>query len=304
MKIAVVGLGNMGRALAHRLLDEGHSVAVWNRTSGRSAEFERRGVTALTSPDDVEQDSDAVVLCLADDSSTLDVAAPSDVKREAWARSVVVNTGTVSPGTAVRLTELYGAQSVAAPIIGAPHAVRSGAASVILGGSADARHRLAPLLTCFSETLETGEDATRAVVLKLLHNQMLLVGLTVSAEAIRIGRAAGVDDDTLARMLQDSAQMPAGLKNRVPGLFDPQHSGWFSSPLAAKDIALALDLTGGDELLPVTEAARQTYLRVSRDGWGDADITAAVEIGANTESHISPKARTARRGDTPRLGSP
>lgn len=270
----------MGRALSDRLLDEGHSLVVWNRTPGRTDEFERRGASALESLDDVVEGIDGVVLCLADDVSTLDVAAPGGAVRDAWAGSVVVNTGTVSPGTAVRLAELYGAQNVAAPIIGAPHAVRSGAASVILGGSADARRRLAPLWECFSESLETGEDATRAVVLKLLHNQMLLVGLTVSAEAIRIGRAAGIDDDTLAQMLRDSAQMPAGLKNRISGLFDPQHTGWFSSPLAAKDITLALDLTGGGQPLPVTEAARQTYLSVSRNGWDDADITAAIELGS------------------------
>ena len=71
MRIAIIGLGRMGRALADRLLDDSHEVSVWNRTPGRAAELQERGARVLGSADDVHEESDAVLLCLAD------AAAPS-----------------------------------------------------------------------------------------------------------------------------------------------------------------------------------------------------------------------------------
>ena len=76
MRIAIIGLGRMGRALAERLLEEGHQVSVWNRTAGRAAALQEQGARAMDSVDDVGDECDAVFLCLADDRSTLDVAAP------------------------------------------------------------------------------------------------------------------------------------------------------------------------------------------------------------------------------------
>jgi 3-hydroxyisobutyrate dehydrogenase-like beta-hydroxyacid dehydrogenase len=76
MRIAIIGLGRMGRALAERLLDEGHEVSVWNRTPGRAGALRERGAGVMGSPDDGGDERDAVFLCLADDRSTLDAVAP------------------------------------------------------------------------------------------------------------------------------------------------------------------------------------------------------------------------------------
>ena len=76
MRIAVIGLGRMGRALAERLLEEGHQVSVWNRTAGRAAALQEQGARVIGSADDIGEECGAVFLCLADDRSTLDVAAP------------------------------------------------------------------------------------------------------------------------------------------------------------------------------------------------------------------------------------
>jgi 3-hydroxyisobutyrate dehydrogenase-like beta-hydroxyacid dehydrogenase len=109
---------------------------------------------------------------------------------------------------------------------------------------------------------------------------MLLVQLAVIAETLRAGRAAGIDDATLATTLRESTMMPAGLRNRIDVFFDPDHVGWFSSALGAKDVTLFLDLAKGSGApLPVTEAARDAYRQVVQDGWETHDVTALVEYG-------------------------
>jgi 3-hydroxyisobutyrate dehydrogenase-like beta-hydroxyacid dehydrogenase len=279
MCVAIIGLGRMGRAFADRLLDESHEVSVWNRTPGRADALQERGARVMACADDVGADVDVVVLFLADDQSTLDVAAPNGEARASWAQTVVVNTGTVAPEVITAVATAYGDRFVNAPILGAPHAVRTGVASFVVGGPASARAALVPVWTAFAGALDVGDHPETAATIKLLNNQMLLVQLAVIAETIRAGRAAGIDDTTLAATLRGSPMMPAGLRNRIDVLFDPDHAGWFTSAQAAKDVSLALDLAKGGPPLPVTEAARDAYRQVAQDGWQTHDVSALVEYG-------------------------
>jgi len=234
----------------------------------------------MGSADDIGDECDAVFLCLADDQSTLDVAVPQGEARASWAPTLVVNTGTVAPDVISALAHAYGERFVNAQIIAAPQALRSGAAKFIVGGPASGRATLLPLWKGFAGTLDVGERPQTAAVIKLLNNQMLLVQLAVIAETVRAGRAAGVDDAALATTLRESAMMPAGLRNRIDVLFDPDHAGWFSTVQGAKDVTLFLDLAKGSGApLPVTEAARDAYRQVAQDGWETHDITALVEYG-------------------------
>ena len=218
----------------------------------------------MASADDIGDECDAVFLCLADDQSTLDVAVPQGEARASWAPTLVVNTGTVAPDVLSALAHADGERFVDAQIIGAPQALRSGAAKFIVGGPASGRAALLPLWNGFAGALDVGERPQTAAVIKLLNNQMLLVELAVIAETLRAGRAASVDDATLAATLRESAMMPAGLRNRIDVFFDPDHTGWFSSVQGAKDVTLFLDLAKGSGTpLPVTEAAREEIGRAS-----------------------------------------
>jgi 3-hydroxyisobutyrate dehydrogenase-like beta-hydroxyacid dehydrogenase len=280
MTVAVIGLGRMGRALAERLLEKGHQVSVWNRTPGRAGALQEQGAQVMGSADHLGDECDAVFLCLADDQSTLDVAAPQGAARSSWARTLVVNTGTVAPDVIVALGHAYGERFVNAQIIAAPQALCSGAAKFIVGGPASSRAKLLPLWNDFAGALDVGDRPQTAAVIKLLNNQMLLVQLAVIAETVRAGRSAGVDDATLATTLRESAMMPTGLRNRIDVLFDPDHAGWFSTVQGAKDVTLFLDLAKGSGApLPVTEAARDAYRQVAQDGWETHDVTALVEYG-------------------------
>jgi 3-hydroxyisobutyrate dehydrogenase-like beta-hydroxyacid dehydrogenase len=156
MRIAIIGLGRMGRAFADRLLDEGHEVSVWNRTPGRADALQDRGARVMGSADDVGDEVDVVFLFLADDQSTLDVAVPNGAARASWAQTLVVNTGTVALEVITALGQAYGDGFVNAPILGAPQAVHSGAATFVVAGPPSARAALVPVWTAFAGVLDVG----------------------------------------------------------------------------------------------------------------------------------------------------
>ena len=248
----------------------------------------------MGSVDDVHE-SDAVLLCLADDRSTLDVATPKGEARASWAQTLVVNTATVAPDAITALVKAYGDRFVAAEILGAPQAVRSGAATFVVGGPASAREALAPLWNVFAGVLDVGDRPETAAIMKLLNNQMLLAQVAVIAETVRAGRAAGIDDTTLAATLRESKMMPEGLRNRIDVFFDPDHAGWFNSVQAVKDVTLALELAQGGAPLPVTEAARDAYRQVVQDGWQTHDVTTLVEYGRLAVAGLAGAAALSRK---------
>ena len=212
-----------------------------------------------------------------------------------WAQTLVVNTATVAPDAITALVKAYGDRFVAAEILGAPQAVRSGTATFVVGGPASARAALAPVWSVFAGVLDVGDRAETAAIMKLLNNQMLLAQVAVIAETVRAGRAAGIDDTTLAATLRESKMMPEGLRNRIDVLFDPDHAGWFNSVQAVKDATLALELAQGGAPLPVTEAARDAYRQVVQDGWQTHDVTTLVEYGRLAVAGLAGAAALSRK---------
>lgn len=280
MRVAVMGLGFMGSAFAGRFLETGHEVQGWNRTPGKADALIAEGLTELSSPDDIADDTDAIFVSLSDDKSVLALAVPQAGGRPAWEGKYIVCTSTVSAEAYAKLEEAYGDRFLASPVLAAPAAVRKGQAILLLAGSQGARTDLAPLWEQFSTVLDLGSTPATASTVKLLNTHMMLANVAVYAETVRIGREAGVDDEFLAKMFDASPTVPeGGLRARLDGFFDPDHKGWFSSPLAAKDLSLALELAPDGDTFPVTIAARDAYLRVADEGWADVDITGVVELG-------------------------
>jgi 3-hydroxyisobutyrate dehydrogenase-like beta-hydroxyacid dehydrogenase len=73
MRLAVFGMGNMGRAFAARALERGHQVTVWNRTANRAADLISGGALETHSPKEAVAGSDVVLMVLADDNAVLSV---------------------------------------------------------------------------------------------------------------------------------------------------------------------------------------------------------------------------------------
>ena len=68
MKIGFIGLGQMGRSMANRLLDRGYPLSVWNRSAAAAETFRQRGATVTTRPEQLF-DCDVVITMLADDAA-------------------------------------------------------------------------------------------------------------------------------------------------------------------------------------------------------------------------------------------
>ena len=275
VRTAVLGMGQMGRALAGRLLATGHEVTVWNRTPGRVEALRARGAGEAADPGAAATGADVTILVLADDEAVRDVAArlnPDGLP------GVVVNCSTVAPQTTAWLDARF-ANLIAAPILGAPAAVESGQAVYLLAGRPAVVDGFAGWWEGIGALRRVGNEPALASAAKLMANYLLLTGLAALGEAIAIGRAGGLDDGYLRSFLTEVPLVAPALRNRLDNAMGDDHAGWFTTLLGAKDVRLAAELgeAAGAEL-PLARLVEGRYREAAERGWAADDIAAVAEL--------------------------
>lgn len=281
MRIAVLGMGQMGRALAGRLLDAGHAVPVWNRTPGRADELLTRGATECATAGEAAEGADVVMASLTDDRAARAVLAPDDAPLQGvGSGAVVVDCSSVSPDTTRFLAHIYDGRFAAAPIMGSPDALANGTAALAIAGPPAVLDRLDPAWSAIGDHVRRcGDDPGRALVVKLVNNFLLLSGIAALAEAVAVAQSAGLEDDLLRDLLGSSPLVAAGLQNRLENIIERRHAGWFPTPLGAKDMGLFGDLARSVGLtLPLADSVRGRYLAATQNGLAEADIGAVVNL--------------------------
>lgn len=280
LPVSVLGMGRMGRGIAGRLLDAGHAVTVWNRTSGKAGGLVDRGADERSTPEAATSGATVVLAPLTDDDAVRSVLAPHGRPLALPPDTIVVDCGTVSPATTRFLAATYPGAFVAAPVLGSPEAVASGSATQLVAGPEDLVDRLAPVWSATAaRTVRCGDDPARASELKLLNNYLLLAGVATLAEVVATAQRAGIEDGFLEAFLGSSPLVATGLHNRLEQVIGRGGEGWFATPLGAKDMSLALSMAEGMGLrLPLAEAVHQVYRRAADEGLADADIAGVVSL--------------------------
>jgi 3-hydroxyisobutyrate dehydrogenase-like beta-hydroxyacid dehydrogenase len=278
MDVAVLGMGRMGSALAARLLEGGHRVTVWNRSTGKAGEVVAAGAREALSVADAVEGVDAAITMLANDDAVRAVAF-GELRSSIDPQTVCVDCSTVSPKLSGELAEAFPDRFLALPVVGGPAAVRAGQAVFLAGGSDGVVGRLEPVLSSLSDTVRRYDAAPLALIAKLTTNLLLLSEVVALAESFAVGRSGGLSDDQLRDLLGASPTVPPALMNRFEGVLTGSLDGWWATVLGAKDAGLALDVArAADVELPAATVVRRLYQKAAESGLAHADIAAVTEL--------------------------
>ena len=266
MRIAILGMGNMGSAFAARAIETGHQTTVWNRTPGRVSALVASGATEADSIATAAAGADVVLVVLSDDTAVLDVClGDHGVLASLEPDAVFANVSTVSPETARRLAE-EGPQGrvLDAPVMGSPAMIAGGFGRFLIGGPASTITAVETLWNDLGSGYSHCGPVGTGATMKILANSLLITGVASLAEAIATARRLAIPDDFLRTLLAESPVISLASNLRLDSLLDPTHPGWFSPSLARKDLRLAIDLaerTGvGVRIGPVAESLLTTVI--------------------------------------------
>jgi 3-hydroxyisobutyrate dehydrogenase len=269
--VAVLGTGAMGRGIASRLAQTGHTVRAWNRTPA-NAQLDEVGITLCATPAAAAGDAAHVLLVLADDAAVEEVM--SGLAGHLTADQLVLNLGTVSAGLIRRLASSAPIADVG--MLGNANHARTGDLRLYLGCDPAQVERAQEVLTHLAKEVRHVGPLGTGMNLKLALNLLMGLEMQALAEVITLGETLGIDRRDLLDTVRGS-----GFSAPVMGFKSLRMaSGRYSAPdfrlgLMAKDLQLAVQTA--DRALPMATAACQAHLDACAAGWADYDCAAIAD---------------------------
>jgi 3-hydroxyisobutyrate dehydrogenase-like beta-hydroxyacid dehydrogenase len=273
-RVAILGTGKMGSAIATRLSAAGFEVVLWNRTRSRA---EALGVgTVAETPAAAARKADVVISSLTGPEAVLAAYLGADGALSAGAGRLFVEMSTAGPdlvSTLAAAVAAAGGTLVDAPIVGAPPLVRAGEAGILAGG-ADVDVALATGVLAELGTVRHVGPLGSGARLKLVANSMLADVVLAAAELQVAGEDAGLDPVDVFWVL---ARIAPALEARRAGYLEDRHAPtMFALRDLRKDLRLALSLFGKvSARTPLTRSSSR-LINAAAALTPDLDISAVV----------------------------
>jgi len=283
---AFIGLGNMGRPMATRLVGGGFDVTVWNRTASRADELVAAGAKRATTLADAAR-ADVVITMVADDDA-LEKVVEDGLMDRLRRGAVHVSMSTISVALAERLTTRHaehGTIFVSAPVFGRPEAAAGGKLFIVAAGPAEALEICQPLFDVIGQkTFRFGDRPQAANVVKLGGNFLIASVIESLGEVLALARKSGVDPRQFVDLLTHTL-FTAPVYQTYGGLIANRHyrPAGFRLPLGLKDVSLVLEAARTAVVpMPVASVIRDHMLSGLARGYADADWSALAEVVAES----------------------
>ncbi len=281
-RVAVVGTGRMGAAMAGRVAAAGQPLTLWNRTRATAESVASRlsDVTVAGTAREAAAAADVVIVSLADDAATRSTYGGDDGLVAGLAPgTVVADTSTVAPETIRALEDevrATGAVLIDTPVSGSVTTVESGAILVMAGGDADALERARPALESFAQRIILVGPLGSGSTMKLAVNAMVFGLNQTLAEALVLAERAGVERELAYEVFASSAVGAPFVTYKRAAFEHPESAPVaFALDLVAKDLDLAAALAAEvGARVPQLGTNRRVVGEAIDAGLGDADMSA------------------------------
>ena len=284
-RLGIIGVGNMGGAMAMRLLDQGWEVVIRDIRPGAEAPLRAAGATVAATPAALAALVE-VLLIVVVDAAQIDAVLFDETdaaQSRLSSRHVVLLNSTIAPEDAARIAARLAGDSVMvldAPISGGPARARNGRTSFMVAGTDQAFERArAALEVLGSHVFRIGPTPGQAATVKLVNNLLAGIHLVAAAEAFALGARAGIDPHVLYDVVGAGSGQSWMLGDRVRRYLDDDREPRAQTRILAKDIALALDLSrrlGADCALG--EVAQRAFEHALAAGLADEDDSAICRL--------------------------
>ncbi|GLK49891.1 3-hydroxyisobutyrate dehydrogenase [Brevundimonas intermedia] len=283
MKIAFAGLGVMGAPMARHLMQAGHDVVGFNRTTAKAqvwadATGGRFGETVAQAVQDVE----LFILCVGNDEDVRSVV--TEALPYLAEGAVIVDHTTTSAKLAREMAELAAEQGrafVDAPVSGGQAGAENGQLSVMAGGDPEALARAEPALKAYSKAIKHMGPAGSGQLTKMV-NQIAIAGVVQGlAEAVHFAQVAGLDTDAAFDAVSKGAAQSWQMDNRWKTAAKGEFEFGFAVDWMRKDLGLVLDeARSNGARLALTALVDQFYAEVQAMGgnrWDTSSLAARLQ---------------------------
>jgi 3-hydroxyisobutyrate dehydrogenase-like beta-hydroxyacid dehydrogenase len=285
MRVAFLGLGDMGQAIVPRLLAAGHPVTGWNRTRAKAEPLFALGMRWANTPREAAAASDVVFSIVTDSNAVRALAlGPDGVIAGLGKDAVYLDMSTIDPDTSRAIASEFttaGLTMMDAPVSGTTLTIGEGKASLMVGGDKTAFDRVEPVLHAIGPKVTYIGSQGLAVQLKVALNMTLVIEVIGFCEGVALAEKGGVPREVAVDAMLKSVVASPVISYRAPLILEGHISDatYGDVNLQQKDMLLALNL-GRKMGVPVPlGAAANEMLNACRGlGLDHHDFVAVYEV--------------------------
>ncbi len=285
MRIAFIGLGNMGGGMAANLVKAGHEVNAFDLSEEALAAARDNGCTTFTDASEAVQGVDGVVSMLPNGAIVKSVYEGSVIGK-APDGAVLLDCSTIDVATAkevIARAEAAGYDMVDAPVSGGIAAANGGTLTFMVGGTDKAFARAEEVLNAMGKAVIHAGDAGAGQTAKICNNMLLAISMIGTAEAMKMAEKLGLDPQKFYEISSQSSGYCWSLNayTPLPGVgvespADKDYQGGFATGLMLKDLKLAMDAAQtADASTPLGRHAKELYEQFAEDNAG-LDFSAII----------------------------
>lgn len=287
MKIAFIGLGNMGGGMAANLVKSGHAVNAFDLSEDALSAAKESGCSAFSAASDAVQGVDAIVSMLPN-GKIVDAVYQNDVFGHAPESALLIDCSTIDVGTAKSVgtaAAQAGYTMVDAPVSGGIAAANAGTLAFMVGGSKEGFTRAEVILSNMGKAVIHAGDNGAGQSAKICNNMLLGASMIATCEAFMMAKKLGLDPQNFYDISSVSSGQNWSMTSYcpLPGVgptspADNEYKGGFAAALMLKDLRLAMEAAnqaGADT--PMGAKAAQLYEQFVEAGHAASDFSAIIK---------------------------
>jgi len=288
--IGFIGLGIMGRPMAHNLLKAGFPLVVHNRHQGVTDEFLAMGARALTQPREIAASCDVLITMLPGPAQVEEVlVGHGGVIEGAHTRLVVIDMSTIAPVVASTLATWlaeHGITMLDAPVSGGDKGAIAGTLSIMVGGDEETYRHCVPIFQALGKTIVHVGGSGAGQVVKACNQIVVALVIEAVSEALVLGSKAGVDPAKILQVLSGGLAANRVMELRGASMLAHDFTPGGRARFHLKDLGFALDAARKYGVsLPVTALVDQMFASLEVKGRGDLDHSALLTYLEDLANH-------------------
>ncbi len=285
-RVGFVGLGIMGRPMAHNLRRAGYELVLYNRTRARAEKLARQaGAGVAESPREVAERTGVIFTMLPGPREVGEIVAGEDgLLRGAGEGSLIVDTSTSSPVLArelARSARERGVGMLDAPVSGGDVGAEEGTLSIMVGGIEEDFERAKPLLEAMGETVTHVGPPGAGQVVKACNQIVVALAIEAVSEALVLGSKAGVAPEKIIEVLSGGLAANRVMEVKREKLLQRDFEPGGKVEFHRKDLGIALEAGREHGVpLPATAVVFQMFealMARGRGGWDHSSLLTFIE---------------------------
>jgi 3-hydroxyisobutyrate dehydrogenase len=288
MRIAFIGLGNMGSGMAANLAKDKHEVHAFDLNAAALEKAAANGCTIAASTPAAVKKAEAVITMLPAGTHVREVYE-SEVLGTAPKSAILIDCSTIDVATAREVeadAQAKGYAMVDAPVSGGIAAAEAGSLTFMVGGSEDGFARAEPILEKMGKAVIYAGGPGAGQAAKICNNMLLGASMIATCETFVLARNLGLDLQTFFDIASKASGQNWSMTSYcpIPGVgpetpADRDYEGGFAAALMLKDLRLAMEAAASvDSYTPMGSAAEELYARFAKLGGSTKDFSAIIKM--------------------------